>query len=648
MIDRDTIDRIFDIADIVEVISDFVSLKKSGQNYKGLSPFTNEKTPSFLVSPAKGIYKDFSSGKGGNVVGFLMEHEKLTYPEALRYLARKYNIEIVEQEPSPEEIQQRNERESLLIITGWAQKYFTSILQNTPEGQSVGMAYFRERGFHDDIIRKFQLGYSPEQKDALTNEALKEGYKLDYLVKTGLTIQKDDYKADRFRGRIIFPIHGLTGNVIGFGGRILKSGDKMAKYLNSPESDIYQKSRILYGLYYAKQAIVKQEKCFLVEGYTDVLGLHQAGIENVVASSGTALTTDQIRLIKRFTSNVTIIYDGDEAGIKASMRGIDMVLEEGLNIKVVALPEGEDPDSYSKQLSATEFQQYIKDNEKDFISFKTRLLMKEMENDPVGKAGLINDVIRSISVIPDTVMRSVYIKESARILDTEERILYSQVYRLRKKKAEDRYNKESRQEEIRIQSTPLPSFIKEIYSELQEKLLVRFLLQYGNERLYEIQDEHAGNEYISVAEYVVNEILNDELEFKNLLYRHIFEEVNNMIQKGEVIEIKHFVHHENPSISQLAVDLLSSPYSLSKVHSRKGALVETEEMLLKKNVPKALIEYKRKILEVAQREKEEQIREVQQENNDDLEAVNPLMQQYITITSLINTISKERGWVILK
>ncbi len=648
MIDRDTIDRIFDTADIVEVISDFVSLKRSGQNFKGLSPFTNEKTPSFLVSPAKGIFKDFSSGKGGNVVGFLMEHEKLTYPEALRYLAKKYNIEISEQEPTPEEIQQRNERESLLIISGWAQKYFTNILQNTPEGQSVGMAYFRERGFHDDIIRKFQLGYSPEQKDALTNEALKEGYKLDYLVKTGLTIQKDDYKADRFRGRIIFPIHGLTGNVTGFGGRILKSDAKMAKYLNSPESDIYQKSRILYGLYYAKQAIVKQEKCFLVEGYTDVLGLHQAGIENVVSSSGTALTNDQIRLIKRFTSNVTIIYDGDEAGIKASMRGIDMVLEEGLNIKVVPLPEGEDPDSFSKKLSASEFQEYIKENEKDFISFKTRLLMRDMEQDPVGKAGLINDVIRSISVIPDTVMRSVYIKESARMLDIEERILYSQVYRLRKKKAEDRYNKESRQEEIRIQSTPLPSFIKEIYSELQEKLLVRFLLQYGNERLYEIQDEHAGNEYISVAEYVVNEILNDELEFKNLLYRQIFEEVNNLIQKGEVIEIKYFVHHEDPRISQLAVDLLSSPYSLSKVHSRKGAMVEAEDMLLKKNVPKALIEYKRKILEVAQREKEEQIREVQQVNNDDLEAVNPLMQQYITITSLINTISKERGWVILK
>jgi DNA primase len=624
-----------------------VTLRKSGQNYKGLSPFTNEKTPSFFVSPAKGIYKDFSSGKGGSVVGFLMEHERLTYPEALRYLAKKYNIEIVEKEPSPQEIQQKNERESLLILTQWAQKYFTNILQNTPEGQSVGMAYFRERGFTDEIIRKFQLGYSPRQKDALTKAALKEGYKLEYLVKTGLTVEKDNYRADRFRERIIFPIHGMTGNAIGFGGRILRSDDKMAKYLNSPESDIYQKSKILYGLFHARQAIAKKEKCFLVEGYTDVLGLHQAGIENVVASSGTALTSEQIRLIKRFTSNVTIIYDGDEAGIKASLRGIDMILEEGLNIRVVPLPEGEDPDSCSRKLSASEFQQYIKENETDFITFKTRLLLKEIKQDPVQKATLINDVIASISVIPDTVTRSVYIKECARMLDTEERILYSQVYSRRKKRAEDRYKRETRQEELRIQSTPLPSFIREVYSGEQEKLLVRFLLQYGNERLFEIQDEHAGVEYISVAEYIINEILNDELEFRNLLYRKVFEEVNALLQTGEVIEIKHFVNHEDPNVSKLAVDLLSSPYSLSKVHQRKGASVETEDMLLKKNVPKALIEYKRKILEIAQREKEEQIRAVQ-EKDQDMEAVNPLMQQYITITSLINTISKARGWVVLK
>ncbi|HEC44665.1 MAG TPA: DNA primase [Bacteroides sp.] len=647
MIDRETIDRIFNTADIVEVISDFVTLKKSGQNYKGLSPFTNEKTPSFFVSPAKGIYKDFSSGKGGSAVGFLMEHERLTYPEALRYLAKKYNIEIFEKEPSAEEVQQRNERESLLILTQWAQKYFSNILQNTPEGQSVGMAYFRERGFTEEIIRKFELGYSPEQKDALTQTAIKEGYRLEYLVKSGLTIEKENYRADRFRERIIFPIHGMSGNPVGFGGRILKSADKMAKYLNSPESEIYQKSRILYGLFQAKQAIVKKEKCYLVEGYTDVMGLHQAGIENVVSSSGTALSSDQIRLIKRFTNNITVIYDGDEAGIKASLRGIDMILEEGLNIRVVPLPEGEDPDSFSKKLSSTEFTEYIKENEADFISFKTKLLLKEAEKDPVKKAGLINDIIGSISLIPDTITRSVFIKECSRMLDTEERILYSQVYKLRKKRAEDRYKRETRQEEVKIQSTPLPSFINEVYSEEQEKILIRFLLQYGNERLFEIQDEHAGVEYISVAEYIINEIMNDELEFRNLLYRKVFEEVDNLMQTGEVIEIKHFVNHEDPNVSQLAVDLLSSPYSLSKVHSRKGLSVETEDMLLKKNVPKALIEYKRKILEIAQREKEEQIREVQQKDKE-IEAVNPLMQQYITITTLINSISKARGWVVLK
>jgi len=647
MIDRETIDRIFDTADIVEVISDFVTLKRSGQNYKGLSPFTNEKTPSFFVSPAKGIYKDFSSGKGGNAVGFLMEHERFTYPEALKYIAKKYNIEIFEKEATAEEIQQKNERESLIILTAYAQKYFTGILQNTPEGQSIGMAYFKERGFREDVIRKFQLGYSPEQKDAFTRTALKQGYKLDYLVKTGLTIQKDNYQGDRFHGRIIFPIYGLSGNVVGFGGRIMKSNDKMAKYINSPESELYQKSRILYGLNFAKSDIVKKERCYLVEGYTDVIGLHQAGIENVVSSSGTALTSEQVRLIKRFTDNITIIYDGDDAGIKASIRGIDMILEEGLNIRVITLPEGEDPDSWSKKLSASEFTDYLKENEKDFISFKTRLLMEEIEQDPVRKAGLINDVIKSISVIPDTVTRSVYIKECARMLDTEERILYSQVYSLRKKKAEDRYKRETRQEEVRLQSTPLPSFIMEVYSEAQEKLLVRFLLQYGNERLFEIQDEHSGMEYISVAEYIVNEILNDELEFKNLLYRKIFEEVNFLIQKGEVIEIRHFVNHEEPAVSQLAVDLLSSPYTLSKLHRRKGALVETEDMLLKKNVPKALTEYKRKILEIAQREKEGQIKEVQGKE-DELNTVHPLMQQYITITSLINTISKDRGWVVLK
>jgi DNA primase len=647
MIDKQTIDKIFDAIDIVEVISDFVSLKKTGQNYKGFSPWTNEKTPSFFVSPSKGIFKDFSSGKGGNAVGFLMEHEKLTYPEALRWLAKKYNIEIVEQEPTPEEIQLQNERESLLVINIFAQKYFTSSLYENPEGQSVGLTYLKERGIRESTIKKFQLGYSPEQKDAFTKEARKKGFKTDLLVKTGLTIQKENNTFDRFNGRIIFPIHGLSGNILGFGGRTLRSDGKTAKYLNSPESDIYQKSRILYGLYFARQSVAKLDKCYLVEGYIDVLSMHQSGIENVLASSGTSMTVEQIRLIKRFTPNITIIYDGDEAGIKASLRGIDLVLEEGLNLRVVLLPEGEDPDSYSRKISSKEFIDFIKNEEKDFISFKTQLLLKEAQNDPVKKATLINDVIRSISVIPDTITRSVYIKECSKILNTEERVIYSQVYRLRRKRAEDKYAQYTREENIKFHSTPIPAFVSEIYSEPQEKILIRFLLLYGNEKLFESDEEQIGSEYISVAEYIINEILNDELEFKNLLYRQIFEEAHDCIKRGEVIDIKQFVNHSNNQISKIAVDLLSFPYELSKLHKRKGANVETEDMLLKKNIPKAIIEYKRKILETVQKEKEEEIRNAQQNSAPD-EQINKIMQQYMTISSIINVMSKEKGWVILK
>lgn len=648
MIDKLTIERIFDAADIVEVISDFVSLKRTGQNYKGLSPWTNEKTPSFIVSPSKGIFKDFSSGKGGNVISFLMEHEKLTYPEALKYLAKKYNIEITEKEPSPEEIRQKDIRESLLVINTYAQKYFTEILHNHAEGKSVGFSYFRERGFQDHIIKKFQLGYSLNQRDAFTREALKNKYQSEYLVITGLAIQKDDHLFDRFHGRIIFPIHGLSGNVLGFGGRILRTEEKLAKYINSPESEIYNKSKILYGLYFARQAIVRQEKCYLVEGYTDVLALHQAGIENVVASSGTALTIEQIRLIKRFTANVTIIYDGDEAGIAASLRGIDLVLEEGLNVRVVLLPEGEDPDSWSKKLNATSFIEYINNNEQDFISFKVQLLIKETKKDPVKRANLINDVVRSISFIPDTITRSVYIKECSKILDTEEKILYSQVYRIRRKKAEERYGRITRQEEVSFQSTTIPSFVREIYCESQEKLLIRFLLQYGNENLFEISEKQQGNiEYITVAEYIINEILDDELEFTNLVYRKIFEEVLSFINRGEVIELKSFTNHPDENVSRVVADLLSTPYTLSKVHKRKGALVETEDMILKKNIPKAIVEYKRKILEIAQKEKQNEIKNAQ-ENKLSGEEINHYMQQYIAISSLITTISKERGWVVLK
>jgi DNA primase len=421
MISQETVNKIFDVVDIVEVISDYVTLKKSGTNYKGLSPFSNEKTPSFMVSPSKGIFKDFSSGKGGNAVGFLMEHEKLSYPEALQYLARKYNIEIEETEMSPEEIQQRNERESLLAVTSYAQKFFTEQL-NTAEGKAVGLSYLRQRGFRDDIIRKFQLGYSPEDRKALTNSAVKAGYKQEFLVKTGLTIEKEDYVFDRFAGRVIFPIHGISGNVVGFGGRTLKSDKNIAKYVNSPESDIYHKSRILYGLFQAKKSIVSNNRCFLVEGYTDVIALHQAGIENVVSSSGTALTVEQIRLIKRFSENITVLYDGDEAGLKASFRGIDMILEEGLNVKVVLFPDGEDPDSFSQGRSSSEFIEFIDSNEQDFITFKTEVLISDTKNDPIKRANMITDIVRSVAVIPDGIKRSVFLKECSKLLDTEEAV----------------------------------------------------------------------------------------------------------------------------------------------------------------------------------------------------------------------------------
>jgi len=441
MIDQQTINQIFETADIVDVISDFVTLKKSGANYKGLSPFSNEKTPSFMVSPAKGIFKDFSSGKGGNVVGFLMEHEKLSYPEALRYLAQKYNIPVEEKELSAEEIQQINERESLMTVTGFAAKYFHDQLE-LEEGKAIGMSYFRKRGFRDDILKKFQLGYSPEKRTAFTIEAGKNGYKKNYLVKTGLSIERDDYLFDRFAGRVIFPIHSLSGNVIGFGGRTLKSDKNIAKYLNSPESDIYHKSRVLYGLFQAKKSIVSKECCFLVEGYTDVIAMHQAGIDNVVASSGTALTTEQIRLIKRFSGDITILYDGDEAGIKASFRGIDMILEEGMNVKVVMLPAGEDPDSFAQSHSSSEFLEFIQSNEKDFISFKTEILLAEAQHDPIKRAQLITDIVKSVAVIPDGIMRSVFLKDSSLLLGVEEQVLYNEVNKIRHRKQEQKWRRE--------------------------------------------------------------------------------------------------------------------------------------------------------------------------------------------------------------
>lgn len=651
MIDRETVERIVEAAEITDVVQDFVNLKKRGANYLGLCPFHNEKTPSFTVSPSKGIFKCFGCGKGGNAINFIMEHEHLSYPEALRYLAKKYNIEIKEKELSAEEIEERNLRDSLLIVNKFANKYFVDKLHSHEEGRAVGLSYLRERGIRDDMVEKFELGYSLDSWDALTKEAQKNGYKLQYLEKCGLTINKQDRYYDRFRNRIMFPIHSLSGNVIGFGGRILKQNEKSAKYVNSPESEIYHKSRILYGLYQAKKAVAQKDKCYLVEGYTDVIAFHQAGIENVVASSGTSLTEEQIRLIKRFTPNITIIYDGDTAGLKASLRGIDLILEQGMNVKILMLPEGEDPDSFSKKYNASDFQKYIAENEEDFITFKTKLLSKEAENDPVNKANLISDIVRSISMIPDGITRSVYIKNCSGIMDIDESILYDETNKIRTRRARQKQQQkkvsEERERKNNQSLTSVPSFIEEVYSEVQEKEIVRLLLNYGDKELFTYkEDKYSEPRVETVAQYIIKEILNDELEFKNLVYKQIFEEYLEFLNKGSHPERSYFTYHSNKQISELAAHMLGPGYEISDFfRKRSGVLVETEDMKLKLLVPESIIAYKRKILEKAQKDKVKELKQAEEKGADSGE-LNRIQQEYQAITLAINEISKDRGWVV--
>ena len=641
MIDQSTISRIFETADIVEVISEFVQLKKSGSNYKGLSPFSNEKTPSFFVSPSKSIYKDFSSGKGGNVVGFLMEHEKLSYPEALKYLAKKYNIEIEEKERTQEDIQAESERESLMVVTSFAHKFFMNTLRNTAEGKAIGMKYLQERGVREAIIEKFQLGYSPEEKDAFTKEALKSGFKLEYLVKAGLTIDKSDFRFDRFHGRVIFPIHGLSGNVAGFGGRILRSDKEMAKYLNSPESEIYHKSRILYGLFLARKAIVSANKCYLVEGYTDVMAMHQAGIENVVSSSGTALTTEQIRLIKRFTPNITIIYDGDPAGIQASFRGIDLILEEGLNVRGLLLPGGEDPDSFARKHSSTEMNAFIAANETDFINFKTNILLGDTQNDPVKRATLIQDIVRSIAVIPNGIMRSEYIRKCSTLLDVNEKILYTEMNKLRRKILDNKFQASTQpaRASFDIPVQPLvPSFVEQVYSEPEEREIIYFLLKFGNDTL-RISGEN--NEELTVAEYIIREIQNDNLEFQNLIYKKIFEDTRDLIEKDHSVTDKYFTFHDNRDVRELAVEIFTSRYEISKVWRRKDTYIELPGENLGTEVPKSLLAYKNKIIMIAREKISKELEKNSREGK--MEKVSEYQKQIINLDKVKIALSKELG-----
>ena len=609
MIDQPTIDRILDAAQIYDVVSDFVTLRKRGVNYVGLCPFHDDKTPSFYVSPAKGLCKCFACGKGGNAVHFIMEHEQMSYPEALKYLAKKYGIEIKERELSSEEKIAQGERESLFIVNNFARDYFQNILKNHVDGRSIGMAYFRSRGFRDDIIEKFQLGYCTESHDALAQEALKKGYKKDYLVKTGLCYETDDHRLrDRFWGRVIFPVHTLSGKVVAFGGRVLAGATKgvKVKYVNSPESEIYHKSNELYGIYFAKQAIVKQDRCFLVEGYTDVISMHQSGIENVVASSGTALTSGQIRMIHRFTNNMTVLYDGDAAGIKASIRGIDMLLEEGMNVKVCLLPDGDDPDSFARKHNATEFQAFIQENETDFIRFKTNLLLEDAGKDPIKRAELIGNLVQSISIIPEAIVRDVYIKECAQLLHVEDKLLVSEVAKRREKQAEQQAeraererrsanaaranaetgvngshtaatNPDAQQAGYPSQSLPagLPSetpppfppeeeyvsFIPQEGKEGQEfykyeRLILKMVVLYGERVMCNVTNEEGQETPITVTEYIVNDLKEDELAFHNPLHRQILTEAAERIHNEGFTAERYFVAHPDPVISKLSVELV--------------------------------------------------------------------------------------------
>ena len=536
MISKNTIDKVYDQMRVEEVIGDFVQLKRAGSNYKGLSPFSNERTPSFMVSPVKQIWKDFSSGKGGNAIAFLMEHEHFTYPEAIRYLAKKYHIDIEETEQSNEEKAQADERESLYIVSEYAQQYFQDTLFNTEAGKAIGMTYFKERGFTEETIQKFRLGFSPDEWTAFTDTALAKGYQLEFLEKTGLTIVNGDRKFDRFKGRVMFPIHSMSGRVLGFGGRILTNDKKQAKYLNSPESEIYHKSKVLYGIFFAKQAIAKADNCYLVEGYTDVIQMHQKGIENVVASSGTALTQDQIRLIHRLTPNITVLYDGDAAGLRASIRGVDLILEQGMNVKVCTFPDGDDPDSFARKTAYEDLVLYLENNATDFIRFKASLLMQEAQNDPIKKAETIRDMVESISKIPDLIKREVYVRECATIMDISEQVLFSTLAQILKKDFYEGQKVERKQKAaMQVVQTPEEAQKRTVNRlEVLEYDLIKNLLLYGNREciftdtiLVEEEDgtlkEQQIQQTLKVYEKIFLELQEDEIELANPDFKQIYE-----------------------------------------------------------------------------------------------------------------------------
>jgi len=637
---KETIDKILETALIEEVVGDFVHLKKRGTSMIGNCPFHNEKTPSFHVSPNKGIYKCFGCGKGGDAVRFIMDHEKYSYPEALKYLAKKYRIEVEETVQSPAQLAAEDRRESLFIVSAWAGKFFQQTMWETQAGQTIGLSYFKERGFREDIVKKFELGYSPDEWDALLTKATQAGHKEQYLEETGLVIRNDKGKLyDRFRGRVMFPIHNFTGRVIGFGGRTLKTDKNVPKYVNSPESDIYHKSNVLYGLFHAKKAIRDTDNCYLVEGYADVLMVHQAGIENVVASSGTSLTTEQIRLIARFTKNVTILYDGDAAGIKASLRGLDMILEEGLNVKVVLFPDGHDPDSYIREVGSSAFKTHIEKNQKDFILYKTSILLKDAGQDPIKKAGIIREVVESIAKIPDSIKGSVFVRECSSILQIEERVLISELNKIRlgKAKKEQPGPPAGNAREMEAPPEPLQVQASADTDENQEKEIIRLLLNYGHELVNwdGITDTYIGP-------FVVTNL--SDVSFDHPVCRAVFEEYKSRLEQEELPTEKDFINHPDSKVSSMAISLISSPHSLSENWFEKRKIyVKHESENLRSTILGGIFHLKkRKVDQILKNIRAE----IQTETDADNQAI--LMKRYMQVKEVEKGISAFLGSVIVK
>lgn len=625
-----------DAANIVDVVSEFVTLRKAGVNYKGLCPFHDEKTPSFVVSPSKGYCHCFSCGKGGNAVGFIMEHEQMTYPEALRWLAKKYNIEIHERELTDEEKREESERESLFILNDWALRYFQENLKETDCGRAIGLAYFRSRGFRDDTIARFQLGYALPERDALAKTALAKGFKEKFLIDTGLCYRREDGTLqDRYHGRVIFPVHTVTGRVVAFGGRILENNKKLAKYVNSPESLIYHKSNELYGIFQAKHAIAKQDRCYLVEGYIDVTSMHQSGVENVVASSGTSLTTGQIRLIRRFTNNTTVLYDGDSAGIHASIRGIDMLLAEGMNVKVLLLPDGDDPDSFARKHTAEEFRNYIESHQTDFIEFKTNLLLRGV-TDPVKRSEAISSIVRSVSVIQDPIMRATYISECAHRLGMPEATLVSTANKFIRGDMEEK-RKEQQREEAKADGPqqplkPLPPVGE---APTVEYMLMQLVVRHGQETLYkDVETEDGGKVDLSVSQYISYDLGEDDLKFSNELYnRMLAEAVEHNDDEGFNAEA-YFTHHPDIDISRVATDMAIERFQLSK-----SLQVKRDEDTLRNQVEHLILDFR---MDYVERRLKELQREISLAAGDTGKMME-LMAEYKDMQVIRNAIAKELG-----